>query len=145
MKRSATAIWQGSLSEGNGVLTSESYVLNSALFSSKARARMEDGNSGRTGPEKLIAAAHADCLSMALSGVFHDAGYKPEKLKVSAEVTLDNILVQGWTITSSHLVLVAKVPGINTKTVRAIAAQVKANYPVSRALKANVTLDASLL
>ena len=125
------------------MLTSESYVLNSAPFSSQARK--EFGRPAVTSPEELIAAAHAGCLSMALSGAFADAGYKPEKLKVSAEVTLDNILVHGWTITSSHLVLVAKVSGINTKTFMEIATQAKANCPMSRALNANVTLDANLI
>ena len=125
MKRPATAIWQGSLLGENGVLASESYVLDPV----PSEARTEDGGLVVTGPGEVMAAAHTQCLSMALSGAFADPGYKPEKLTVSAQVTLGNILVHGWTITSSHLVLVAKGSGINTSTFTATATDAKADCP----------------
>jgi osmotically inducible protein OsmC len=141
MKRTATAVWNGSLKEGEGTLSAPGGILQSAPYS--FRSRFESGPG--TNPEELIASAHAGCFAMALSGALGEAGFRPERIKVTAEVSLENVLVQGWTITASHLVTSAKIPGIDSTVFAEIAARAKANCPVSRLLKANITMDAALV
>ena len=140
MKRTATAVWQGSLKEGKGALTAPGGALHDTQYSFGSRFASGAG----TNPEELIAAAHAGCFAMALSGVLGEAGFTPERLEATAEVTLDNVPPKGWTITASHLVLVAKVPGITAAAFDEAAAKAKANCPVSRVLNATITLTAKL-
>ncbi|HMH32052.1 MAG TPA: OsmC family protein [Puia sp.] len=136
MKRTATAIWNGTGKDGSGKLTTQSGTLANTQYSYKSR--FEEGVG--TNPEELIAAAHAGCFAMKLSFVLQAAGLNPESLDVSAEVTLDN-----GTITSSNLVLKAKIPGISPEKFKESAEDAKANCPVSKLLNASISLDASLV
>ena len=140
MKRTANAVWHGSLKEGKGTLTAPGGALNKTSYSFGSRFASGPG----TNPEELIAAAHAGCFAMALSGVLGEAGFTPEELNATAEVSLENVAPMGWTITASHLVLTAKVPGIDAAKFEELAAKAKANCPVSRALNLNITLAAKL-
>jgi len=103
MKRHATAVWNGSGKEGSGHLTTQSSALNKVQHSYKSR--FEEGTG--TNPEELIAAAHAGCFTMKLSFELGSAGFIPESLEATSYVTLED-----GTITQSHLILKAKVPGI---------------------------------
>src|SRR5436853_6621803 len=104
MIRNATAVWQGNGKEGKGTVSTQSSVLNKTQYSYKSR--FEEGTG--TNPEELIAAAHAGCFTMKLSFVVGSAGFVPESLETTAHVTLEE-----GTITQSHLVLKAKIPGIS--------------------------------
>jgi lipoyl-dependent peroxiredoxin len=141
MKRSATAVWSGSLKEGNGKLSTPSGILHSTQYSFGSRFESGPG----INPEELIAAAHAGCYAMALSGALGDAGLSPERIEVTAEVTLDNTPPEGWTISASHLVLNAKVPDVEADKFSELAERAKANCPVSRVLRATITLEAKLV
>ncbi len=139
MKRKASATWRGGLKDGKGSITTESGVLRETQYS--FGTRFENGNG--TNPEELIGAAHAGCFAMAFSAELGKAGFTPEIIESSATVTLDNTS-EGWTVTESHLELTAKIPGITQEKFLAIANGAKAGCPISRLLKANVTLDAKL-
>jgi osmotically inducible protein OsmC len=136
MKRTATAAWQGSVKEGKGTLTTQSSVLNKTQYSFSSR--FENGIG--TNPEELIAAAHAGCFTMKLSGVLTAAGKAPESIETTCAITLDN-----GAVTSSELVMKAKVPGITNEAFQAAAADAKANCPISKLLNTNITLQATLL
>ena len=135
-KRKATAVWNGSGKDGNGKLSTQSGALNNTQYSSKSR--FEEGTG--TNPEELIAAAHAGCFAMKLSYVLQAAGLTAESLDVTAEVTIDN-----GTITSSHLVLKAKIPGITADKFKESTEDARLNCPVSKLLNAKITLDSSLV
>ncbi len=136
MSKSATANWQGSGKEGIGNLSTESNALNKVQYSWKSR--FADGPG--TNPEELIAAAHAGCFSMKLSFVLGEAGFTPEHIETKAAVTLEN-----GSITASHLVLKAKVPGISETVFQKCADDAKASCPVSKVLNAKITLEAKLV
>lgn len=136
MKRTATAIWNGSGKEGKGNLTTKSSALNKIQYSYKSR--FEEGTG--TNPEELIAAAHAGCFSMKLSFVLGGAGFEPESIETVSEVELDNGVIK-----SSHLIVKAKVPGINKEKFQEAANDAKENCPVSKALSITVTVDATLV
>jgi osmotically inducible protein OsmC len=139
MKRTASAVWLGNLKQGSGTLTTASGTLRDTPYGFSSR--FENGTG--TNPEELIAAAHAGCFTMATSAALGRAGFTAEKLATEATLTLDQ--VQGnWTITDIHLKMSARVPGISNEKFNEIAADAKANCPVSRVLKANITLDAQL-
>jgi lipoyl-dependent peroxiredoxin len=139
MKRTASAVWLGNLKQGTGSLSTASGVLRDTPYGFSSRFE----NSAGTNPEELIAAAHAGCFTMATSAALGRAGFTPEKLATEATLTLDQ--VQGnWTITDIHLKMSARIPGISREKFNEIAADAKANCPVSRVLKANITLDAEL-
>lgn len=139
MKRSASAVWQGDLKQGRGTLSTTSKVLQEAAYSFATRFE----NGAGTNPEELIAAAHAGCFSMALAAALGKAGHVPERIGTTATVTLEQ-MDGAWTITTSHLDLDARVPGIDRAQFEAIAADAKANCPVSRVLRANITLATKL-
>ena len=141
MKRTATAVWNGSLKEGTGTLTAPGGVLNNTQYSFASRFTSGPG----TNPEELIAAAHAGCFAMALSAALGEAGFKPDRLEAIAEVSLDNVPPKGWSVTASHLVMNAKIPGIDAAKFDEIAQKAKANCPISRLLNANITLAARLV
>jgi lipoyl-dependent peroxiredoxin len=141
MVRKARAAWRGTGKDGNGDLSTDSGVLSSAPYSFKTRFENERG----TNPEELIAAAHAGCFAMALSGELGGAGAKPDQLEATAEVTLENVAGKGWTITTSHLVLKAKIPGIDAAKFTELANKAKANCPISKLLNTTITLDAQLV
>jgi len=139
--RKATAIWSGTLKSGKGNLTTESGTLKNINYS--FHDRFEDGKG--TNPEELIAAAHAGCYSMALSGGIEKAGHVAESIETVAHVTLDN--VNGApTVTKSHLVCTAKVPGLDAAAFQEIATATKGGCPISRLLmgSAEITLEAKL-
>jgi lipoyl-dependent peroxiredoxin len=141
MKRTASAVWQGSLKSGKGSLTTPGGALKNTEYSFGSRFESGVG----TNPEELIAAAHSGCFAMALSGVLGEAGFTAESLDVTAEVSLENIPPAGWTVSASHLVLKAKVPGIDAAKFEELAAKAKAGCPVSRLLNAKITLAATLV
>lgn len=141
MKRSASAVWQGSLKEGKGTLTAPGGALKDTEYSFGSRFASGAG----TNPEELIAAAHAGCFAMALSAALGEAGFTPTRLESSAELSFDNVPPKGWTITASRLSLRAQVPGIAPEKFQEFAAKAKANCPVSRALNAEISLDAALV
>jgi osmotically inducible protein OsmC len=139
MKRTATAVWNGSGKDGKGNLTTQSSTLNKAQYSYKTR--FEDGVG--TNPEELIAAAHAGCFAMALAFGLQGAGITPDELEVTATVTLDPSSGTP-TITESHLDLKAKIPGITNEKFQEFAKGAEQGCPVSRVLKAQVSLTATL-
>jgi osmotically inducible protein OsmC len=136
MKRRATAVWNGSGKEGNGNLSTQSTVLNKTQYSFNSRFAEGVG----TNPEELVAAAHAGCFTMKLSFVLGEAGFTPDELTTECVITFEN-----GSITESHLVLKAKVPGISQEKFDAATADAKANCPISQLLKTNITLEASLV
>jgi len=139
MKRTASAVWQGDLKQGKGTVSTQSGVLKDTQYS--FTTRFENGTG--TNPEELIAAAHAGCYSMALSAFLGQGGFTPKTISTQASLTFDQ--VQGnWTITAIHLEVRASVPGIDKAKFDAIAADAKAKCPVSRVLKAEITLSATL-
>lgn len=139
-KRSATAVWNGSVAEGLGNLNAPSWVLHSTQYSFGSRFENAPGMS----PEELIAAAHAGCYAMALAGLLGEAGFPPERLEVAVEVTMENSPPAGWTLTHSHLGVTGRVLNIDAEKFTALAEQAKA-CPIARALKTNVSLDAKLV
>jgi lipoyl-dependent peroxiredoxin len=139
MERKASAVWNGSLKEGKGTITTQSGVLSDAPYSFVTR--FENGNG--TNPEELIAAAHAGCFTMALSAQLGTMNFTPQTLRTSAKLTLEK-LDAGWTISKIHLDVSARVPGISASAFESAAASAKANCPVSRLLKAEITMDAHL-
>jgi osmotically inducible protein OsmC len=139
MKRTASAIWSGDLKNGHGALATHSGVLKDTPYSFATRFEGVPG----TNPEELIAAAHAGCFTMALSASLGKAGFISKRLATQASVTLE--LVSGnFTITSVHLENEAWVPGISAEQFATIAADAKANCPVSRLLRAEISLTAKL-
>jgi osmotically inducible protein OsmC len=135
MDRSATAIWQGSGKEGKGNLTTQSTVLNKVQYSSKSR--FEEGPG--TNPEELIAAAHAGCFTMKLSYVLAEAGFTPDELETRCIITLES-----GTITKSQLTVKGKVPGIEKQKFDECAENARVNCPVSKLLKADISMEATL-
>jgi osmotically inducible protein OsmC len=139
MERTASAVWNGSLKEGKGTITTQSGVLSDAPYSFVTR--FENGKG--TNPEELVAAAHAGCFTMALSAQLGTMNFTPQSLRTSAKLTLEK-LDAGWTISKIHLDVSARVPGISASAFESAAASAKANCPVSRLLKAEITMDAHL-
>lgn len=143
MRRTGSAIWQGSGLEGSGTLTTPSGVLNAQPYSTKLRFENADGRAG-TNPEELIASAHAGCFAMALSFQLTGAGHAPEKLDVTATITMKQT-GNDWAFEGIALKLDAKVPGIDEAKFHELANAAKAGCPVSKALSAvPITLEAKL-
>ncbi len=136
MKRRAEAVWNGTIKEGSGHITTQSTTLNQTQYSFKSR--FEEGVG--TNPEELLAAAHAGCFTMKLSADLTEAGFNPEELKTTSHITLDN-----GKITLSALKLSAKVPGISDVEFQRIAKGAKENCPVSGAFSFEITLEAALI
>lgn len=139
MIKKAWAAWKGSLREGGGTISTETGVLNEAPYGFKSR--FENGKG--TNPEELLGAAHASCFSMALSLMLGEAGLTPEKIETHAAVTLEKV-GDGFEITASHLNVVAKVPGADQAKFTELANKAKTGCPVSRVLRARITMDAKL-
>jgi osmotically inducible protein OsmC len=139
MKRTASAVWQGTLKEGKGTVSSQSGVLKDTPYSFQSRF----GDAVATNPEELIAAAHAGCFTMAMSNALGQAGFTAERLATAASLTFEQVDGK-WTITTIHLELKAKVPGIDKTKFQEAADGAKANCPISRALTAKITLAATL-
>ena len=136
MKRTSTAVWNGSGKEGSGKLSSQSSALNQMQYSYKSR--FEEGTG--TNPEELIGAAHAGCFSMKLSFVLGAAGFTPESIETTSVITLED-----GTIKSSDLTVKAKVPGISQEQFQKAAEEAKDTCPVSKALNMSISLNATLV
>jgi len=136
MKRSATAVWNGQIKEGKGTMSSKSNAFKNLPYS--YHSRFEEGPG--TNPEELIAAAHAGCFSMALSAQLGQAGLTPESIETTATITL----AEG-VISQSHLQVKAKVPGATKEAALKCANDAKANCPVSKVLKLDISMEFELL
>ena len=139
MKRNAAAEWKGGLKDGKGTISTDSGVLAESQYSFSTR--FEDGKG--TNPEELIAAAHAGCFSMALSGQLGQAGLTAESIRTTASVKLEKT-DSGFAITSVHLEVKARVPGADQQAFATAANNAKAGCPVSKVLQAEITMNASL-
>ncbi|MGH9508782.1 MAG: OsmC family protein [Terriglobales bacterium] len=139
MQRTASAVWKGGLKDGKGTVSGPSGALNNTPYSFATRFEDQPG----TNPEELIAAAHASCFSMALSGQLGGAGMTAESINTKATLTMEK-LEAGWTVTAIHLDVVAKIPGGVQAEFEKAAANAKNGCPVSRLLKANISMDAKL-
>lgn len=139
MKRKASAVWQGGLKDGKGTISTDSGVLSNTQYSFSTRFEMGIG----TNPEELIAAAHAGCFSMALSGQLGNAGLVPESIKTTATVTLEKTEA-GFTVTEVRLDLSAKIPGASQESFETAANNAKTGCPISRLLNTKITMEAKL-
>jgi osmotically inducible protein OsmC len=135
MKRTATAVWNGSGKEGKGHLTTQSNTLKQTQYS--YLSRFEEGTG--TNPEELIAAAHAGCFTMKLSFLLGAAGFTPKTIETTCTITLDN-----GALTGSHLVVKASVPGVTPEKFRECSEDAKANCMISKALNMNITMEANV-
>jgi osmotically inducible protein OsmC len=140
MIRKAKAVWRGTGRAGNGDLSTDSGVLAKTPYSFRTRFENEKG----TNPEELIAAAHAGCFTMALAFLLQGAGYTPTELSTEAAVTLEPE-GQGFRISRSALTLRARVPSLAEADFARMAKEAEQNCPVSKVLKAEITLDAKLV
>jgi osmotically inducible protein OsmC len=140
MIRKAKAVWRGTGRDGDGDLSTDSGVLAQTPYSYRTRFENEKG----TNPEELIAAAHAGCFTMALAFQLQTAGYTPTELTTEAAVSLEPE-GQGFAIRRSALTLRASVPALDEATFRQLAETAEKNCPVSKVLRAEITLDARLV
>ena len=139
MKATGSAVWQGGLKDGRGTLSTGSGVLKETPYGFASRFEGKPG----TNPEELIGAAHAGCFAMALSMILGEAGLNAERLESTAEVTLEKV-ADGFGITKVRLTLRGKVPGASPEQFEELAAKAKAGCPVSKLLKAEISLDGKL-
>ena len=139
MKRKASAEWQGDLKTGKGLVSTESGVLRSTPYSFTTRFEGEKG----TNPEELIAAAHAGCFTMALSGELGKTSLVAESLRTTATVTMEKVEA-GWTVVESHLEVAGKVPGATEESFRSAAQAAEKGCLISRLLNAKITMEAKL-
>lgn len=136
MKRNAKAVWSGTGKEGKGFISTTSNTLKDTQYT--YRDRFEDGTA--TNPEELMAAAHAACYSMKLSFVLGAAGFTPDEINTSCDITLE-----GGKITKSEITVQAKIPGITDEQFQECARDAKENCPVSQAYNMDISLNATLL
>jgi osmotically inducible protein OsmC len=139
MERKASAVWKGELKDGKGSISAPGGVLSNTPYSFTTRFENAPG----TNPEELIAAAHAACFSMALSGQLGGAKLTPESLTTNVTLTMEK-LDSGWTITASHIDVVGKVPGADAATFQKYAEAAEKGCPVSKVLNAKITMNAKL-
>ena len=138
--RRGSAAWRGGLKDGVGALSTESGALKEHPYGFAARFEGQRG----TNPEELIAAAHAGCFTMALSLILGEAGLTAERMDTSAAVALEKV-EGGFAITSIHLAIRATVPGTDAATFAKLADKAKANCPVSKVLRTDISLEATLV
>src|SRR6187200_406099 len=136
MIRNATAVWNGSGKEGSGHLSTQSNVLSQTQYSYLSRFEQGIG----TNPEELVAAAHAGCFSMKLSFVLNEAGFTPDEIETQCDINFE-----GGAIIESHLTVKARVPGIDEQKFKECAENAKENCPISKLLKTNISMEASLV
>ena len=139
IKRKGSAAWQGGIKDGKGSISTESGALDAYPYGFASRFEGQRGSN----PEELIAAAHASCFTMALSLILGEAKLTADRMDTTAEVTLEQV-EGGYAITAVHLSLKAKIPGADQTVFEKLAAKAKAGCPVSKLLKAEITLDATL-
>lgn len=136
MKRNATAVWAGSLKEGEGKITTQSNVLSNTQYSFKTR--FESGNG--TNPEELIAAAHAGCFTMQLTAYINEAGYNVASIETKCDVDF-----QDGSVVGSHLSVLARVDDIETDEFQQLVTKAETNCPISRLLNTAITSSATLV
>ncbi len=139
MNRNASAVWKGTLHEGEGTLTTESGVLSKTQYS--YRTRFTEGIG--TNPDELIAASLGGCFSMALSNELGICGLHPKSIETTATATLED-LTAGWTLTHMQLEVHASVPDASQARFMEAALAAKANCPISRLLKTTISMTARL-
>jgi osmotically inducible protein OsmC len=139
MKSKASAVWQGDLKSGKGIVSTGSGVLNKTPYNFAMRF---EGAAG-TNPEELIAAAHAGCFAMALSAQLGEVGLVAQSIDATSTVTLEK-LDTGFTVTSSHLEVIITVPGGDQAKIETAANNAKAGCPISKLLTAKITMDAKI-
>jgi osmotically inducible protein OsmC len=139
MKTTGSAVWEGGIKNGKGAISTKSGALNAYPYGFSSRFEGKPG----TNPEELIGAAHAGCFTMALSLILGEAQLTASHMETTAEVTLDKD-GEGYAITAVHLTLKANVPGADQAKFEELANMAKAGCPVSKLLKAHITLDAQL-
>ena len=139
MKRTGSAVWRGDIKGGKGEISTQSGTLNNTQYS--FAARFENGIG--TNPEELIAAAHAGCFAMAFSLILGNAGFTPESIDAKATVSLEK-QDAGFAITTSHLEVTSRIPGIDEATYQKLAGEAEKNCPVSKVLNARISMDAKL-
>ena len=137
--RNGSAVWHGGIKDGKGAMSTQSGALKSHPYGFASRFEGQPG----TNPEELLAAAHAGCLTMALSLMLGNAKLTAERMETTAKVTLEPD-ANGYVISAVHLTLNAKVPGADQETFARLAGEAKAGCPVSKLFKAEITLDATL-
>jgi osmotically inducible protein OsmC len=135
MKRHATSVWNGSIKEGKGKISTQSGVLDQTQYSFKTR--FEDGNG--TNPEELIGAAHSGCFAMQLSAFLGEEGFTADTLSAKSEITFED-----GTIKESHITLHANIPDIEKDKFEELANKAKDNCPISKLLKTEISLTAKL-
>lgn len=140
LKRRASAVWNGDIQQGSGKLSAPGGALNQTPYSYATRF----GDANGTNPEELIAASHAGCFSMALSFQLQNAGYKADEISTTVTVHMERD-DRGLKLVRSEIVTRARVSGIDAERFASIAADAKANCPISRVLNLEITLDAELV
>ena len=139
MQRKASAVWQGGLKDGKGTLTADSGVFTQTPYSFGTRFENTPG----TNPEELLAAAHAGCFTMALSAQLGNAGMTAERLETTCTITLEKV-GEGFSITRSHLDLVARVPGADKAKFDTAVKAAETGCPVSKLFKADISVSSRL-
>lgn len=139
MQRKASAAWQGGIKDGKGTISTESKVLSATPYSFSTRFEGAPG----TNPEELLAASHAGCFTMALSLMLGESGIRPEHIDTTATVTLEK-LEGGFTVTKVHLDVTVTAPGAEHAKFEAAALKAKVNCPISKVLRADISMDARL-
>jgi osmotically inducible protein OsmC len=140
MKTHGSAVWNGGIKDGKGAISTQSGTVDHIPYGFASRFEGKPG----TNPEELIGAAHAGCFTMALSLILGEAGLVAEQMDTQADVTLDKV-GDGFAITSVHLTLRAKIPGASAEQFAELANKAKVGCPVSKLLKADITMDATLV
>jgi lipoyl-dependent peroxiredoxin len=141
MQRKASAVWQGDLKSGKGSISTDSGTLKNTQYS--FTTRFENGVG--TNPEELLAAAHAGCFTMALSAQLGGAGLTATKLETTCTVSLEKVGEGGFSITKSHLDLVAHIPGADKAKFDAAVKAAETGCPVSKLFKAEITVSSQLV
>jgi lipoyl-dependent peroxiredoxin len=139
MDRKASVIWNGTLREGTGTMTTESGVLTDTQYS--FRTRFAEGVG--TNPDELIAASIGGCFSMALSNELGRAGLHPQQIETTATATLEDVAA-GWTVTRIQLDVRATVPDVSQAVFMEAALSAKLKCPIARLLNTNISMKASL-
>lgn len=137
--RKGSAKWSGGLKDGKGLISTESGALTDYPYGFSSRFEGQKGSN----PEELIGAAHASCFTMAIAAELAKAGFTAERMETKAKITLDKE-GEGWAIKASHLTLEATIPGIDANAFQQIAQTAKANCPLSKVIKADISLEATL-
>jgi lipoyl-dependent peroxiredoxin len=139
MKRFGSTRWNGDLREGKGAVSTESRALENYPYSFFTRY----GDKPGTNPEELLGAAHAACFTMSFVRLLGMANFVPEQVESKSEVVIDKD-GDGFSITSVHLTVTAKIPGIDQAAFQSIAAKAKAGCPVSKLIKVELGFEATL-